>query len=276
MNAFSGVQGLQGGIRAAAGLVRASVQEKLVYRFDLIITLLRNFILIFVFRYLWLALYAGRTEFAGVSLAQTLTYATMGVILTPLFPNTLVLDVGRRLRTGNILFDINRPLYFGDLLLYQMFGQFLAALATSTAPMFVLALFFGDMTLPASPLVWLAFAVSLLLGFLIAFWIDFIVSLAGFWLTETWGLFFAKWSIVDGLSGRYLPLWIFPPGWQTLVMALPFRGITYSALAIFIGQVKPEQIPVELGFQLFWLMALALLGRWGYARATKHLSVQGG
>jgi ABC-2 type transport system permease protein len=276
MSAFSGVQGFQSGLRAAVGLVRASVQEKLVYRFDLVIQLLRNFILIFVFRYLWLSLYGSQTEFAGVSLAQTLTYATMGVILTPLFPNTLVLDIGRRLRTGNILFDINRPLYFADLLLYQTFGQLLAALVTSAAPMFVLALFFGDMTLPASPLVWLAFGVSLLLGFLIAFWIDFIVALSGFWLTETWGIFFAKWSIVDGLSGRYLPLWIFPPGWQTLVMALPFRGITYSAMAIFIGQVKPDQIWAELGFQLFWLVALALLGRWGYSRATKHLSVQGG
>lgn len=276
MSAFGGVQGLQSGIRAAGGLIRASLQEKLVYRFDLLVTLLRNFILIFVFRYLWLALYAGRAEFAGVSLAQTLTYATLGVIVTPLFPNTLVLDVGRRIRSGNILFDINRPLYFGNLLLFQMIGQFLAALATSAAPMFFLALWFGGLTLPASPWIWLAFAVSLLLGFLIAFWVDFIVSLAGFWLTETWGLFFAKWSLVDGLSGKYLPLWIFPPGWRELALALPFRGITYSALAIFIGQVTPEQIPAELAFQLFWVLALALLGRWGYTKATQHLSVQGG
>lgn len=276
MSAFSETGSLQGGIRAAAGLIRASLQEKLVYRFDLLVSFLRNFILVFVFRYLWLALYGGRAEFSGVSLQQTLTYATLGVILAPLFPNSLVLDVGGRIRTGNILFDINRPLYFGNLLLYQMLGQFVAALGTSVVPMFILTLFFGDMTLPASPIVWLAFGVSLMMGFLIAFWIDFIVSLAGFWLTETWGLFFAKMSIVDGLGGKYLPLWIFPPIWKELVMVLPFRGILYSALAIFIGQVTPEHIPAELGFQLAWVIILAVIGRWGYTAAVRKLSVQGG
>jgi len=276
MSAFDQTAGLQGRIRPALSLMRASLQEKLVYRFDLLISILRGFILVFVFRYLWLALYAGQAEFDGVSLQQTLTYATLGVILTPLFSNSLVWDISSRIRTGNILFDINRPLYFGNIFLYQAVGDSLAALATSVAPMFVLALFFGDMTLPSSPLVWLAFAVSVLLGFLIAFWLDFIVSLAGFWLTETWGLFFAKSSIVDALSGKYLPLWIFPPFWMGLVMVLPFRGITYSALAIFIGQVSPGQIPAELAFQLAWVLVLALVGRWGYNAAVRKLSVQGG
>jgi ABC-2 type transport system permease protein len=276
MSAVGMTNNFQNNLRAAGGLIRASLQEKLVYRFDLLVSLLRNFVLVFVFRYLWLALYGGQDEFAGVSLQQTLTYATLGVILSPLFPNSLVLDVGGRIRSGNILFDINRPLHFWNLLLYQMLGQFLAALVTSAVPMFVIALLVGDMTLPASPLIWLAFCASLLLGFLIAFWLDFIVSLAGFWLTETWGIFFAKWSVVDALSGKYLPLWIFPPFWKELVLALPFRGITYSALAIFIGQVTPGQIPFELGFQLLWVLVLALIGRWGYASAVRKLSVQGG
>jgi ABC-2 type transport system permease protein len=276
MSAFNQSVRRQGSLTPALSLIRASLQEKLVYRFDLLISILRNFILVFVFRYLWLALYGGRAEFAGVSLQQTLTYATLGVILASLFPNSLVLDVGSRIRTGNILFDINRPLYFGSLLLYQTLGQSVAALATSVAPMFFLAMFLGDMTIPTSPIIWLAFGLSLFLGFLIAFWLDFIVSLAGFWLTETWGLFFAKMSIVDGLSGKYLPLWIFPPFWMALVMVLPFRGIMYSALAIFIGQVSPEQIPAELGFQLVWVLVLALVGRLGFAAAVRKLSVQGG
>ncbi|NCP88022.1 MAG: hypothetical protein CO094_09065 [Anaerolineae bacterium CG_4_9_14_3_um_filter_57_17] len=276
MSAFSGARGLSGEIWAAAGLIRASVQEKLVYRFDLLVTLVRNLILITIFRFLWLSLYGGQAEFGGVSLNQTLTYATLGIILSPLFPNSLILDVGGRIRSGNILFDISRPLHFGSLLLYQMMGQFVAALATSAAPMFLIALALGELTLPTSGWVWLAFGVSLALGFFIAFWLDFIVALAGFWLTETWGLFYAKWSVVDALSGKYLPLWIFPPFLRGLALALPFRGILYSALAIFVGQVPLEKIPAELGFQLVWALMLTLMGRLGYVAAARHLSVQGG
>jgi len=276
MSAVSVAPDIQSGLKVAGSLIRASLQEKLVYRFDLIIGLLRTFILILVFRYLWLALYGGRATFAGVSLEQTITYATVSMIIGPLYPNSLILDVGARLRTGNILFDITRPLYYGNLLLFQTCGQFLATLVTSALPMFVLALFFVDLNFPASPLIWLAFGVSLLLGFLIAFLVDYLTSLAGFWLTETWGIFFAKWSITDVLSGKYLPLWIFPPLLRQFALMLPFRGMSYSPLAIFIGQVPPGQIPLELGLQVFWIIVLALLGRWLYGAAVKKLAVQGG
>jgi len=198
------------------------------------------------------------------------------MVIGPLYPNSLILDVGGRIRTGNILFDITRPLYYGNLLLFQMSGQFLATLVTSTLPMFVLALFFVELSLPASPLIWLAFGVSLLLGFMVAFLVDYLTSLAGFWLTETWGIFFAKWSISDVLSGKYLPLWIFPPLLRQFALLLPFRGMSYSPLAIFIGQVTPDQIPLELGLQVFWIVALALLGNILYRAAVKKLAVQGG
>jgi ABC-type uncharacterized transport system permease subunit len=260
----------------AGRLVRASIKEKLVYRFDLLVGFLRTFILIYVFRYLWLSLYGGRASVDGVSIQQAITYATMSMVIMPLFPSTLVLDVGARMRTGNILFDIMRPLYFGNLLLYQMTGQMIATLATSAAPMFLLSLVFSEIVLSASWLVWLSFGVSLFLGFLIHFLIDFITSMSGFWLTETWGIHYAKWSVVDALSGKYLPLWIFPPLLKSIVSVLPFRGILYSPLAIFVGQIPPERILPELAFQVVWIIALALIGRWAYAVSVRKLAVQGG
>lgn len=276
MNRIGLVKRTFGGWQAAGSLIRASLQEKLVYRFDLLIGLFRTFLLILVFRYLWQALYAGRADFNGVSLAQTLTYVTMSMIITPLYPNSLVLDVGARIRTGNVLFDITRPLHYGAILLFQMTGQAFSALVTSALPMLAFSLFLMDVELPQSLLVWLAFCISLALGFIIAFLVDFIFALAGFWLVETWGIFFAKWSITDVLSGKYIPIWVFPPLLQGFALVLPFRGMNYSPLAIFIGQVKLEQAPLEIAFQLFWIVALTLLARWGYAAAVRKLSVQGG
>ncbi|MFT3890643.1 MAG: hypothetical protein QM730_03340 [Anaerolineales bacterium] len=256
--------------------MRASIKEKLVYRFDLLVGFLRTFILIYVFRYLWLSLYGGSESIGGVSIQQAITYATLSMVIVPLFPSNLVLDVGARMRTGNILFDIMRPLYFGNLLLYQMTGQMIAALATSAAPMFLLSFVFSEIVLSTSWLVWLSFGVSIFLGFLIHFLIDFITSMSGFWLTETWGIYFAKWSLVDALSGKYLPLWIFPPLLKSIVSALPFRGIMYSPLAIFVGQIPPERILPELGFQVLWIIVLALIGCWAYDASVRKLTVQGG
>jgi ABC-2 type transport system permease protein len=261
---------------AAATLIKVSLEEKLVYRFDLIIGLIRTATLILVFRYLWLALYAGQETYNGVTVGQTITYAAMSMIISPLFPNSLILEVGSRIRNGNILFDITRPMYFGNLLLYQMMGQFVATLLTSSLPMFALSFLFVGMAVPKSPMVWLAFLVSLFLGFLTAFLVDFIVSLSGFWLTETWGIYFAKWSLVDILGGKFLPFWIFPPLARQIVLTLPFRGITYTPLAILVGEVKLEWIPAELAIQAFWIILLAGLGRLIYTTAVRKLAVQGG
>jgi len=101
-------------------------------------------------------------------------------------------------------------------------------------------------------------------------------SLSGFWITETWGIFFAKWGVVDILGGKYLPLWIFPLVFKQIVLILPFRGINYTPLSILVGTVSPRRIPAELGFQILWIVLLACLGRLIYAAAVKKLAVQGG
>jgi ABC-2 type transport system permease protein len=261
---------------AAATLIKVSLQEKLVYRFDLIVGLIRTAILILVFRYLWMALYGGLTTYGGVTLAQTITYASMSMIISPLFPNSLILDVGNRIRTGSILFDVTRPMYFGNLLLFQTLGQGVAILLTSALPMFALSFLFMQMALPASPLIWLEFLISLCLGFLTAFLVDFLASLTGFWLTETWGIFYAKWSLVDILSGKYLPFWIFPPALKQIILLLPFRGIVYTPLSILGGEVGAAQVPMELAFQVVWIVVLAGLGHLVYAIAVKKLAIQGG
>ena len=59
-----------GDLPAGVAIIKSHVQETLVYRFDLVIGLVRVLILVGVFRYLWLALYTGRPDVNGASLAQ--------------------------------------------------------------------------------------------------------------------------------------------------------------------------------------------------------------
>lgn len=263
-------------IRAAFSLIKVNFLEKLVYRFDLVVGLVRTFILVLVFHQLWAALYGGNESYAGVSVDQTLTYVVMSISIAPLFPNSLIMQVGGRIRSGDILFDIARPMYYGNLLLFQMIGRSLVILVTSSLPLLVMSRLLLGLALPASVTVWLAFLVSLILGFLIGFLIDFTASLSGFWLMEVHGIRFAKWSISDILGGKFMPLWVFPSPFKEAALLLPFRGVSYTPLAILVGQVAQEEIVAALGFQLVWVLLLALLSRAIYGTAVKKLTVQGG
>ena len=227
-------------------------------------------------RALWTALYAGRATHEGASLEHTLTYVTMSMVIYNLFPNSLIMAVNERIRSGSILFDIARPLYYGRLLLFQELGKTISALFTSTLPLLFLAVFLLDLDLPRQPALWLAFVVSLCLAIAIAFYIDYLCSLAGFWITEMGGMRFMKWSVSDILSGAYIPLWVFPDPWRDLVMWLPFRGMHYAPLSILSGRTDLDAVPAQLVFQAAWIAALYLGTRAVYAVIVRKLAVQGG
>jgi ABC-2 type transport system permease protein len=258
-------------------LIGANLQERLVYRFDLIVGLIRSFITLLVFRYLWIALYGGKEIFDGISLNQTLTYSLMSLILRPVFQaNSMIPEISRRIRSGNITFDIARPIYFGNLLFFQSIGRTIATFLFSSFPLFLLAIVFMDIQLPSSGMVWGAFVVSLILGYLTAFLIDYILSLFGFWVTNVSGFLFAKWNVIDLLGGVYIPLWFFPPSIKKIVLLLPFRGISYTPIAIFVNYVEINDIINEFSIQIMWVGVLFIISLLVYLALVKKLEIQGG
>ena len=263
-------------IWAAWAQIRVHLQYQLTYPHELFTDLLQMFLQMLVFRQVWIALYGGQDAYAGVTLAQAVTYQLVNVIVVRLFSSWIVWASNERIRSGDIVFQITRPMYYGHILLFQFVGQAVTKLVTTSLPMFVVACLLFRPTLPSSASVWLSFGVSLGLGFLTAFYLDYILSLIGFWTTELGGLFWAKGSIISILGGTYLPLWIYPPVLRQILAFLPFQGISYTPVAIFVGQIGLDQVARAFVVQIVWLVLLAAASRRLYASAMKKLAVQGG
>jgi ABC-2 type transport system permease protein len=263
-------------IRAAWAQIRVHLQYQFTYPHDMFTDLLQMFLQMLVFRQVWIALYGGQDAYAGVTLAQAVTYQLVNVIVVRLFSSWMVWASNERIRSGDIVFQITRPMYYGHILLFQFVGQAVTKLVTTSVPMFVVACLLFRPTLPSSASVWLSFGVSLGLGFLTAFYLDYILSLIGFWTTELGGLFWAKGSIISILGGTYLPLWIYPPVLRQILAFLPFQGISYTPVAIFVGQIGLDQVARAFVVQIIWLAILAVASRRLYASAMKKLAVQGG
>jgi ABC-2 type transport system permease protein len=248
----------------------------LTYPHDALTDLLQILIEMLVFREVWIALYAGRDTHAGVTLAQAVTYQLVNVIVVRLFSTWVVYSVNHRIRTGDIVFSITRPMHLGHILLCEFVGQAAGKLVTSSLPMFGVACLLYQPALPSSAAAWLSFALSLGLGFLTAFYLDYLLALLGFWTTDLDGLFWAKESVIMLLGGTYLPLWIYPPLLGRILAYLPFQGISYTPVAILIGQIGLDRAPEALAVQLAWLALLAVGSRRLYGAAMKKLAVQGG
>jgi ABC-2 type transport system permease protein len=239
--------------------------------------LLQMFLQMLVFREVWIALYAsGRKAHAGVTLAQAVTYQLVNVIVVRLCSTWIVYSANHRIRTGSIVFQITRPMYYGHILLLEYIGQAGAKFVTTSLPIFGVACLLFRPTLPSSAAVWLSFGLSLGLGFITAFYLDYLLALTGFWTTELGGLFWAKESVIMILGGTYLPLWIYPPLLRSILTFLPFQGVSYTPVAIFVGQIGLGQFPRAFAVQIAWLVVLAAGSRRLYAAAMRRLAVQGG
>jgi ABC-2 type transport system permease protein len=263
-------------IRAAWAQIRINMQYHLTYPHEIWTDLLQMLLQMLVERQVWIALYGGQETYAGVTLAQAVSYQLVNVIVVRLFFTWVLWSANHRIRSGDIVFQITRPMYYGHILLFEFIGQSVPRLLTSSVPMFILACLLFKLTLPASASVWLSFGLSLGLGFLTAFYVDYILSLIGFWTTELGGLFWAKGSIIQILGGSYLPLWIYPPVLRRILALLPFQGISYTPVAIFVGQIGLDQVSRAFTVQIVWLVIMAVGSRRLYASAVKKLAVQGG
>ncbi|MBN1877140.1 MAG: hypothetical protein JXA33_23155 [Anaerolineae bacterium] len=261
---------------AAFKLIKVNLQQQLAYRDEIVNQWLQMIVQVVISRCLWIALYQGREVVAGVTLAQALTYTVINIVVARLFSSWMIIDINDQIRSGDIVFALNKPMYFGHVQLYLAAGEALGILLTASLPMALVLHLIFHFTLPASGWVWLIFGVSLILGFLTSFFIDYMIALSAFWLTEVGGFYWAKGSIIAVLGGTYLPLWIYPPALARVLDWLPFRGISYTPLAIFVGQIEPSDLPLAFGVQIAWVILLAWGSRWLYQAAARKLAVQGG
>jgi len=263
-------------IRAAWIQIRLDMQYQFTYPHEIFTEFLQMSLQMLVFSQVWIAMYGGQETHAGVTLAQAVTYQLVIVIVVRLFTTWVLWSANNSIRTGNIILQITRPMYYGHILLCEFVGQAMTKLLTASLPMFALTCLLFRPTLPSAVSVWLSFVVSLALGFLTAFYLDYVLALLGFWTTDLSGLFWAKGSIIQLLGGSYLPLWIYPPVVRRVLALLPFQSVGYTPVAIFVGQIGLDQVPGALAVQIAWLVILSVGSRRLYAAATKRLAVQGG
>ena len=270
---------LAGATARAWVFVKAGLQTQLAYRDELLSQWLGIIVEVMVFRQLWRALYRGREHYAGVTLAQALTYITATIVVTRFFSTWVVEDVNDQIRNGDVALHLTRPMSYGGMMFLHTVGEALSGLVLVSLPVAVALFLILGLQIPTSPITWLIFCASIVLGFVTSFYVDYLIALLAFWLTDVGGFYWSKASIIiiSILGGTYLPLWVYPPAVARALLWLPFRGICYTPVAIFIGEIElGGPVLSALALQAGWILILAWLSRRMFAAGVRKLEVQGG
>jgi ABC-2 type transport system permease protein len=263
---------------AYLGFAKRGFQRAITYSFQFWSELVINLLFMFIYLCVWRALYSGRASVGGYGREQLFSYIIVSqTLITFQFTVRAWAGIEAKVRTGEIVIDLVRPIDFQGMILATACGTAAHTLLTNMVPKFALFALAGVVQRPASLLAGWLFPLSAGLGFLVLFGIEFLIGVSAFWLVEVRGLYsMVMWGIAGLFSGYFLPLEFFPHWLGTIAHALPFAAMVYTPAAIYAGSVAGGAVIAAVLGQVAWVIALLGAGRALFAVAHRRLVVQGG
>ena len=227
---------------------------------------------------IYLTLWHERPGLGGYDVSDALTFVWLQQgLLMPIgiFGATTTVELGERVRSGEIAVDLYRPT---QLLLWWLSVDLGRAmfqlLVRGVAPLLVGALVF-DLKFPSGALSWCAVAAGLVLGIQVSFGLRYLVALSGFWITDSRGMEALALMLSCFFSGMILPLVVFPGWLGEVARATPWAPTRQVPIDIWLGR-NPGGTWAALVFQLGWILILLLSCQLATLVATRKVVIQGG
>ena len=256
-------------------ICKKNFQNNMVYRSNTFMGILNTFIVVVVNISVWKALYGNSQTVNGVNFMATVTNLILGIGISSAF----FIDeffVANKIRTGDISSDLLKPINFKFYILSVNLGNISYRLLIQFLPTLILsALIFGLLP-PSSFLNLIFFIVSLVMGFLVLYYLSFCLSLISFWYFNIWSFVTFKNALITVFSGVYLPYWFMPKWVNNIVDFTPFKTIYATPINVYLGNVSLSQIPYYFGQQIIWIIVLWAISRLLWKIGNKRLTIQGG
>lgn len=257
-------------------LARRSFARMATYRGATFAGVFTNSVFGFLRAYVLLAVLDARPGLGGYDARDALTYTFLTQSLIATIYAFGDSEISERIRNGDIVSDLYRPVDFQGYWLATDVGRAAFQLLFRGIPPFVAGLAVFDLRFPPSPIIWVAFLASVWLGILTSFGLRFAIAITGFWLLDTRGVWQVMAVVSFFFAGFFLPLHFFPAWLQTVADWLPFAGLAQLPIDVFLGDHRGVDLWSVLARQLAWMAVLLAAGRALTARAFRKVVVQGG
>jgi ABC-2 type transport system permease protein len=268
-------------VRKYVNIFRVSLIERTAYRGDFLLGTILRFFPVITTILLWSAVFKGteQNRIAGFSEKRMIAYLLL-IHISRMFSSMpgLSATIARDIREGTLKKYLLQPLDMIGYLLSYRAAHKVAYITTSAGPYAGLFLLCSGYFVGLWPdaLTLLAYAASLLLAFVIGFFFEAAMGMAGFWFLEVTSLLWVVNTVNYFISGQMFPLDLLGPPWDTILKWLPFQYLAYFPAIIFLREVQGRALAEGLLMELAWAMVLIVLSRWLFARGLRRYSAYGG
>ena len=262
-------------------ILKISLEERFVYRGDFALGTLMRFLPIITQVFLWYAIFeaAGKSQIEAYTANGVVAYYMLTMISRAFssMPG-LCTGIALQVRDGEIKKYLIQPIDLLGFLLITRIAHKLCYYVIALIPfafVFFLCRGFFESGWPDPPML-CAYFLSLVMGFLLGFFIEASLGLVSFWFLEVTSLIFVYNLLNFFLSGHMFPLDLLPEWASQYVSLLPFQYLAYYPAAIFLGTIGPDQVWQGLAVEACWLIAFIIIARIMLHRGIHRYSGFGG
>ncbi len=267
-------------MKAYLALFRIRFSHTIQYRAAAIAGMVTQYAWGFMELLMFSAFYRVSPEAFPMSFQQTVNYVWIQQAFLALFMSWFwEMEIFDTITSGAIAYEMARPLDLYARWFSQSVATRLARCVLRAVPILMVALLIPGplrMTLPPSAGHFTLFLLSTLLslGVVVAF--SMLIYISAFYTLSAVGMRVMAAVLVDFLAGGVVPLPFFPPVLRTIVELTPFAAMQNMPLRIYSGNIAGTEAMFGLALQAFWLLVMALFGKWWMRKAQTKVIVQGG
>lgn len=255
----------------------ATYKEWSVYRSHSMVSIFIGPVYFLVQYFIWKAVYNTHSSFSGLSMEQMISYFAIAALISYIIMDFADWNLQMLIHTGKFLTFVLRPMSHIYFAFSQKVGHRVLGVIFEFIPLlFIFSIVFKIKLIPAYP-VWAV--ISIALGFIMMFLVDYCVGITAFWLTRTSGVRRMFLLLRDISSGVLVPLTLFPLFLQKVFFILPFQFISYVPVRVFIGSYELAgiscTIPQIVGIQAIAVILMSLFTLLFYRQGIKKFTAVG-
>jgi len=267
-------------------ILRICLEERLVYRGDFALGTLMRFLPIVTQIFLWAAIFeavraaSGQSDprIGGYTYENFVAYYLLTMISRAFssMPG-LASGIARQIRDGEIKKYLIQPVDMLGFLFLARIAHKLVYYGVALGP-FALVFYLCRGFFPGWPPaeVMTAFMLSLVMAFMLGFFLEATLGLLGFWFLEVSSMLFVYMLFNFFFSGHMFPIDMLPEPWATLVRLIPLQYLAYFPAAVFLGKIQGAELAAGLAIEAAWIAGFIVLSRVAFSRGLVRYSGYGG
>jgi len=246
-------------IKILYSVAYVTFKEWAAYRSHMLVSLFVGPTYFLVQYFIWNAIYSQQESLSGLTLDKMLAYYGIVALINYCIMDFADWNLQMLIRTGKFLTFMLRPVSHRFFALSQKIGHRILGLMLEFIPVYLIFYFVFGIKLIPHNFFWSS--LSILLSFLMMFYVDYCIGITGFWLIKTGSVRKLIHLARDVFSGVYLPLSMFPGFLQKILLFLPFQFISYVPARVFIGSYSLAGYEIAIP-HIVGIQALAVLAMW--------------